>query len=158
MEERIEFDPLGTGASTEPHVPVDTATSVLQKCKPVKLRSNVWPHFDRFKNEFGDKRAWCKYCHKDYTREGANGTSGLTAHLRNCNVYNLASNQSKLSFQTSTEDGVSLQNWTFDKNLCDEMCSIFLIDLIVCCLLLRAVCLLVSELMCVGSVAIKSSD
>ncbi|KAK1367130.1 hypothetical protein POM88_042691 [Heracleum sosnowskyi] len=79
-------DPLGTCASTEAPVPVDTATSVRQKRKPMKLRSSVWSHFDRFKNEQGETRARCKYCHKDYSGEGANGTSGLTAHLRTCKI------------------------------------------------------------------------
>ncbi|KAK1360954.1 hypothetical protein POM88_045428 [Heracleum sosnowskyi] len=79
-------DPLGTGASTEAPVPVDTATSVRQKRKPMKLRSSVWSHFDRFKNEQGETRARCKYSHKDYSGEGANGTSGLTAHLRTCKI------------------------------------------------------------------------
>ncbi|KAK1361966.1 hypothetical protein POM88_046440 [Heracleum sosnowskyi] len=79
-------DPLGvrTGARTEALVPVDTATSVRQKRKPMKLKSSVWSHFDRFKNEQGETRARCKYCHKDYSGEGANGTSGLTADLRTC--------------------------------------------------------------------------
>ncbi|KAK1401833.1 hypothetical protein POM88_001438 [Heracleum sosnowskyi] len=70
-------DPLGTGASTEAPVPVDTATSVRQKRKPMKLRSSVWSDFDRFKNEQGETRARCKYCHKDYSGEGANDISKL---------------------------------------------------------------------------------
>ena len=103
------------GTSTDP--PVDSAASTNKKSKAMKPKSEVWKHYDKIQNELRE----CKYCKRYYSGDTSNGTSGLATHVRHCKAYNLAFNQAKISFQASKGDGVSIQNWTYDKDLCNEL-------------------------------------
>lgn len=86
----------------------------VKKRKAMKPRSNVWQHFEKFKNDEGETRGRCHYCNKDYTAQSSSGTNGLINHLRSCKVYNTDSIQTQISFKPSKEGDASLAIWKFD--------------------------------------------
>ncbi|KAK8661617.1 hypothetical protein V6N13_091215 [Hibiscus sabdariffa] len=58
----------------------DKGNSQTTSGKRRRLRSDVWEHFDKKK----DERAICKYCHKGFDGSSKNGTTHLKNHFQRC--------------------------------------------------------------------------
>ena len=104
-------------------------------CASKKVRSEVWVHFVKLKDDQGNEigRAKCVYCSKDYLANSEQGTSGLWKHLRDTckkfpnkkefvEAYKSRDKMQKiLNFQKASESEKSkLSCWQFDQQACRD--------------------------------------
>lgn len=126
-------DPNTQQPNTQQPAPANTqASSAGKKRKTMKPRSDIWDHFDTFKDAEGNKKSKCKYCGKEYFSDpSSNGTSSLWKHL---NVYKKLplsgeSKQTQLSFQSSGGNEGILKKWQFDQKVSrHKLASMIIID------------------------------
>lgn len=96
MKDSNDANTANTQANTQ-------ASSAKRKRKPMKARSMVWDHFNKFTDTDGFVKSRCKYCDKVYASDSSlNGTSALNNHLKVCKKLPLSgeSKQTQLSLQS----------------------------------------------------------
>jgi len=77
-----------TDGQMEPTV-VDTPENEISKQKrkrrPIRLRSEAWKEFTKFKDQEGNEKARCNFCEKEFFADSnRNGTINLRAHMTKC--------------------------------------------------------------------------
>ncbi|XP_074347010.1 zinc finger BED domain-containing protein RICESLEEPER 2-like [Apium graveolens] len=100
--------------------PNSQETSVKMKRHPMKDRSMVWDHFDKFTNTDDTKKARCKYYGNEYcANSSSNDTSSLNAHLKVCKQLPLSgeSKKTQLSLEPIGENEGILKKWFFDQKV-----------------------------------------
>ena len=123
----------GTPNEGTPNEGTPSPTSLA--CASKKVRSEVWVHFVKLKDDQGNEtgRAKCVYCSKDYLANSEQGTSGLWKHLRDTckkfpnkkefvEAYKSRDKMQKiLNFQKASESEKSkLFCWQFDQQACRD--------------------------------------